>query len=166
MKSTTLFTLALLTLSQFAFPQDRRPSVIEGYEEVLARVPANLQETKAAEWTAIQREVANEALKKALIDPEPRTHAKLHLKVKNIADWNGLTFFAEVPNKEGYHIRVFGKFSEDWKERLATLKKGDAAILEGDLNTLTYRDLWGQFTLSICLKDCSFTMDNADAVKP
>ena len=165
MKSTALFTLILLALGGIAFPKDHDAKVIEGYEEVLARVPAKLHETKATGWTAVQRQAANEALKKALIDPEPRTRAKLHLTVKNIADWGGLTFFAEIPNKEGYHIRVFGKFSEDWKRRLSSLKKGDTATLEGDLKQVFYDEVWGQFTLSICLKDCSFTRDNPDPIK-
>jgi hypothetical protein len=165
MKSTALFALALLALSQIAPSKDRSPNVIEDYEEVLAHVPAKLQEAKPTGWTEVQRLAANEALKKALIDPEPRTRAKLRLTVKNIANWGGLTFFAEIPNKQGYHIRVFGKFTEDWKRRLATLKKGDSAVLEGDLRAVMYEDVWGQFTLSICLKDCSFTRDSPDPIK-
>ncbi len=122
---------------------------------MLPFVPAELRGTKASAWTRLQRDVANAALKESLVDSE--TPAKLRLKVANIADWNGMTFYADVPNKEGYYIRVFGKFTDEWKQKLATLKKGDTALLEGVLSAVSYRDLWGKFTLSICLQNCAFT---------
>jgi hypothetical protein len=68
-----------------------------------------------------------------------------------------MTLFSEVKNQEGYHIRVFGRFSEDEVPKLAALKKGNSVVLEGVLSTVEYLDVWGQFTLSICLNDCTFT---------
>ena len=164
MKNTTLFTLAFLAMSPLAVlnaaikPQDpsqERNQTIQSYRELLTRIPPELRDTKATAWTKIQREVANAALKEAFIQPKAR--ARLRLKVSNVADWSGLTLHSEIPNREGYSIRVFGKFTEDWKARLETIKRGDTVILEGFLSSLTYRDLWGQFTLSINLKECTFT---------
>src|SRR5437588_12510463 len=53
------------------------------------------------------------ALKAAFI--EPKTAARFTLKVGNVTDWNGLTLHSELPNHEGYKIRVFCKFSDDCK---------------------------------------------------
>ena len=135
---------------------DRKP--IQSHREVLVYVPADLRRTKVGAWTQAQRENANDTFKEALI--EPGTPAKFRLKVSEIAAWSGpgfMTLFSEIPNQEGYHIRVFGRFSDDWTPRLATLKKGDSVVLSGVLSSVEYLDLWGQFTLSICLNDCEFT---------
>ena len=67
-----------------------------------------------------------------------------------------MTLFSDLPNQEGYLIRVFGNFSNDWKGRLSTLKKGDTVLVEGDLDSVRYWDLWGAFTLHIILEKCSF----------
>ena len=164
MKNTALFTLAFLAMSPLAVvhaaiksqdPTQERNQTIQSYRELLTRIPPELHDTKATAWTKIQREVANAALKEAFIQPKAR--ARLRLKVGNVADWSGLTLHAEVPNHEGYKIDVFGKFSDDWKARLETIKKGDTVTLEGFLSSVTYRDLWGKFTLAINLKDCTFT---------
>jgi len=130
------------------------PELIQTYEDVVSQIPAELQGVKPREWTGIQREQANTALKNSLTERE--TPAKLFLKVVNIADWGGWTFYANIPNHEGYFIRVFGKFTDDWNQKFMTLRKGDTVLLKGVLNTVTYRDLWGKFTLSICLKNCTF----------
>jgi hypothetical protein len=130
---------------------------IQSHREVLAFVPADLRRIKATEWTQAQREMANAALKEALV--ESGTPGKLRLKVGEIAPWSGpgfITLFSEIKNQEGYRIRVFGRFSEDWVPKLATLKKGNSVVLEGVLSSVEYLDLWGQFTLSICLNDCTF----------
>jgi hypothetical protein len=130
------------------------PKLIQSYENVLSQIPAELRGVKPKAWTRLQREEANAALKDTFAEGE--TPAKLHLKVVDIADWGGWTFYANMPNHEGYYIRVFGKFTDDWKQKFTALKKGDRVLLKGVLNTVTYRDLWGKFTLSICLKNCTF----------
>ncbi len=169
MKSLPLSILALVAVGQSALvhaaikTQDSSqeaiphpiPSVIQSYRVVLTRIPADLRETKPAAWTAVQRDAVNSALQQSLI--QTGTRARFTLKMKNVADWSGLTLHGELPNREGYMIRVFGKFSEDWKAKLESLNRGDEVTLEGPLNSVTYRELWGRFTLSINLKDCTFT---------
>ncbi len=127
---------------------------MQSYQDVLAQVPAELRGVKPRAWTRIQREEANTALQESLVDNE--TPARLHLQVVDIADWGGWTFYANVPNQEGYFIRVFGKFTDAWTKKFMTLKRGDTVVLEGVLRSVTYRELWNKFTLSICLKDCTF----------
>jgi hypothetical protein len=129
--------------------------LVRTYHDVLAQIPPDFRGTKPKAWTQIQRESVNDALREALINHQ--TPGRLLLKVADIADWNGWTFYANVPNAEGYPIRVFGKFTDEWKARFSTLKKGDTVVLEGVLTSTTYRSLWNKFTLSICLKDCTFT---------
>jgi len=169
MKKPFLFACSLLAITQIAFlqaadapsdpaPKSEPPSTvkpIESYWDVLSAVPPELRNIKARAWTPDQREQANAALKASLSGRG--TPARLVLKVAEIADWDGLTFYSDIPNQQGYYIRVFGKFTDDWKEKLDTLRTGDTAILEGVLSSTTYRELWGKFTLSICLKDCKFT---------
>ncbi|MDR3402068.1 MAG: hypothetical protein P4L99_06175 [Chthoniobacter sp.] len=135
------------------------PKSVQSYEDVFTHIPADLRSTKANAWTQIQREEVNAALKEALIDQE--TPATLRLKVTDIADWGGWTFYANIPNHRGYPIRVFGKFTDDWKPKFTVLKKGEAVVLQGVLSSVTYRNLWGKFTLSICLKNCTFTRSPA-----
>ena len=162
MKSSKLILLFLLAFSQLAFSQapanstqvsGRKP--VENYREILAEIPAGLSRSRAEKWTKAQRDVASAALKKVFV--ETKTPAKFHLKVTDIANWNGMTLYSEVPNEEGYHIRVFGKFTKDWKPQLVTLKKGDSVTLDGTLSHVAFQDVWDQFTLSISLKDCAFT---------
>jgi hypothetical protein len=169
MKSIALLILAFLTLGHLAVApaaikstdtpeEDNRaanPTVLQDYRQVLAQIPADLRDTKPREWTSIQRDKANAAFEQAFL--QLKTSGKFLLKVKNIADWNGWTLHAEVPNEEGYMIRVFCKFSPDWKDKLAAVNRGDTVTVEGIVSSISYRDVWRQFTLSINLKDCTFT---------
>ncbi len=135
------------------------PKPVRTYADILAHIPVDLRGTKPTAWTRSQREDVNAVFQEALIDRQ--TPGRMVLKVTQIANWGGMTFFSEVPNDEGYHIRVFGKFADGWDQKLVELKPGDTAILKGVLKSVTYRNLWGVFTLSICLKDCTFTKVDA-----
>jgi hypothetical protein len=130
------------------------PKTVRSYQDVISQVPVELRSVNARTWTRLQREEANTALQSSLIDNG--TPARLHLKMVNVADWGGWTFYASIPNQEGYYIRVFGKFTDAWTKKFMTLKKGDTVILDGTLRSVAYEQLWGKFTLSICLKDCTF----------
>jgi hypothetical protein len=164
MKTLPVLAIFFLAITPIAFSQatdsapkgehPATPKTIVSYQDVLSCVPADLRATNARAWTRGQRETVNAALQKSLIDTN--TPARLRLKVVDIADWGGVTFYADIPNQQGYYIRVFGKFTGDWNWKVTALKKGDTAFLEGILKSATYRDLWGKFTLSICLKDCTF----------
>ncbi|RBP46552.1 hypothetical protein DES53_102943 [Roseimicrobium gellanilyticum] len=157
-----LALLSLVAFLQLGFSQTPQQSTqvtakktLENYRDVLEYLPPDMSRNKAAKWTFAQRETVNAALKKALV--EAGLNGKFRLKVTQIADWKGMTIYAEVPNNEGYKIRAFGKFSDEWKPKLADLKKGDSITLEGNFSHVAYEDLWNAFSLSISMKDCKFT---------
>lgn len=167
MKSPILTFIAVLVLA--AAPQaSANPPVIpaapaqtssqkriENYREVLAHLPADLSRARAAKWTNAQRDHANSALKRALVDT--KTPAKFRVKVGDVANWKGMTIYSEVRSDEGFNVRIFGKFADSWKPQLAGLKKGDYVDLEGTLVSVKFEDLWNKFSLSITLRDCTFT---------
>ena len=169
MKRPALFAFFFVAITHITYPQATStpllppqkgnlastPKAIENYREVLSQVPAEIRRTKATAWTQAQKAAANVALKEALV--QPKTPAKLRVKVSEVANWPGLTLFSEVPNREGYHVRIFGVFGDDWKPKLTALKKGDSVLLEGVLSSVTFQELWGSFTLSINLQNCIFT---------
>ena len=173
MKTLPVLALFFLAITPIAFSQatDSAPKVdhptppkpIVSYQDVLSRVPAEFRETKAKAWTRIQRDAVNAALKEALIDTN--TPARLRLKVADIADWGGITFYSDIPNQQGYYIRVFRQVHRRLEAEIHRAEeRGDTALLEGVLKSVTYRDLWGKFTLSICLKDCTFRkLESSDA---
>jgi hypothetical protein len=128
---------------------------VENYREVLAHIPPDLSRNRAAKWTNAQRDYANSALKKALV--ETKTPAKFRVRVGDVANWKGMTIYSEVRSEEGFNVRIFGKFTDSWKPQLAALKKGDYVDLEGTLVSVKFEDLWDEFSLSITLRECTFT---------
>jgi len=125
MKTFPLFACSFLAIASVAVAQRAdstpvalqggekapTPKVVHSYQDVLSQIPDDLQKTKPKAWTQLQREKVNAALTGVLIEKE--TPARLLLKVADIADWGGWTFYANVPNREGYPIRVFGKISRE-----------------------------------------------------
>ncbi len=130
------------------------PEPVRSHQEVLALVPRELAASKPGDWSEAQKARVNAILKKQLVDT--RTPASLHLRMANVAHWPGLTLHGDIPNDAGCFIRVFGGFDEKMQPQLATLKKGEAVLLEGELTQAKYETVWGSLALSICLKNCSF----------
>ena len=132
-------------------------TVIQSYRDILLAIPSKLETIKAKQWTSAQRDAVNAELKKSLT--ERGCKARMRLKIEEIADWNHgtkMTLYSDIPNQEGYLIRVFAHFSNDWKKNLLTIKKGDTVLINGDLDSVRYWDLWGAFTLHIIFEKCSF----------
>jgi hypothetical protein len=127
---------------------------LENYQEIIAALPEDLRRSKAGKWSQVQRDEANAKLKEVFVPH--LAHAKMRLKVTEIPDWDGWKFYSEIVKLDGCYIRVFGAFPRSAKAKLATLKKGDYATLEGTISSISYIDLWNTFTLSICLDDCTF----------
>ncbi len=131
------------------------PKPIESYREILAVLPEGLRTPRAAsKWTAVQREAVNKQLHAAF--EGKKTRVKMRLRVSEVANWGGMRLYSEITSKDGCHVRVFGKFTDSWKPKLAELKKNHEVTLEGILESADYCDLWGEFTLSIIVANASF----------
>ena len=137
--------------------RDIRP--LENYEQILTVLPASPPVKEARNWTQDEKNAANSVFKEVLVTPKAPARFKVH--VGQIARWPGPTLFVEVPNQEGYHIRIFGGFTEDWEPRLKQLKKGDEVIMEGTFSHVAYEDVWNAPTLSICLTGTKFELTPA-----
>lgn len=138
-------------------PTETRP--LESYQQILATLPASPPTKEAQGWTQDEKDAANSVFKEVLVTPKAPARFKVH--VGQIARWPGPTLFVEVPNKEGYHIRIFGGFTEEWDARLKELKKGDEVIMEGSFSHVAFEDVWNSPTLSICLTNSSFVLSPA-----
>jgi hypothetical protein len=158
----TLFGLAILLLAVISPqahgqsllpPKAGEPIVITKIDDILKWIPKDTIPTKrGVPWTQPQMDIVNAILKKKL---ESNSYIlKLSAPVSDIPTWNGkLQIFSEVPNREGYHIRLFWVFKDDAKPQLAKLKIGDKVSLMGPLAGVKYENLWNAFTLSIATSD-------------
>ncbi|WP_038163886.1 hypothetical protein [Verrucomicrobium sp. BvORR106] len=138
-------------------PAETRP--LENYQQILAVLPASPSVKDAQGWTQDEKDAANRVFTDTLVTPQATARFKVH--VGQIARWPGPTLFVEVPNKEGYHIRIFGGFTEEWDARLKQLKKGDEVIMEGTFSHVTFKDVWNAPSLSIGLTNSSFVLSPA-----
>lgn len=103
--------------------------------------------------TAVQREVVNDVLKRQFVDTQ--TPLDMYLTIEDIDNWGGWTLHADIPIQEGYKIRVFAHFTDDWKAQLATFKQGDRVRIIGMVSEVAYLNLWNAFTLSVTAKGCT-----------
>jgi hypothetical protein len=127
---------------------------VESYQQIIAVLPEGLRHIPSAKWTKVQREAANARFHEVFADK--KIPVKMRLKVAEVANWDGMTLYSEITSEGGCHVRVFGKFTDQWKPKLTALKKKDGVILEGAISSVSYGDLWGDFTLGINVADCSF----------
>ncbi|WP_050024625.1 hypothetical protein [Verrucomicrobium sp. BvORR034] len=132
---------------------------LESYQQILATLPASPPVKEAQNWTQDEKDAANSIFKEVLVTPQATARFKVH--VGQIARWPGPTLFVEVPNNEGYHIRIFGGFTEEWDARLKQLKKGDEVIMEGTFSHVAFEDVWKAPSLSIGLTNSSFVLSPA-----
>jgi hypothetical protein len=156
-----------VVLTAFAAkPKVRRavvvPEPVHTYHDVLAVLPETLNLSQAHHWTQAEKDEANSILKAKLVDTERR--ATMRFKVHGVSHWKNLTVWAHLPEDEPYAIRVF---VGEWKDpnflpKLATLKPGDFIEMRGVLSKVLFEDLWNTDSLSICMKEGSFTKLQAD----
>ncbi|HSJ04015.1 MAG: hypothetical protein ACAI34_16265 [Verrucomicrobium sp.] len=132
---------------------------LENYQQILGVLPASPPAKDARDWSQDEKGAANSVFREILVQPKAR--AKFKVRVGEIANWPGPTLFVEVPNREGYHIRIFGGFQEETAGKLRQLNKGDEVILEGNFHHVAFEDVWNSPTLSICLSESSFTLTPA-----
>ena len=134
-------------------PKPGTPIVITKVDEILKWLPEGVVPKKrGVPWTSPQIEIVNAALKKQ-IESQPYV-LNMSVPVSEVATWNNqLQIFSEIPNREGYNIRLFWAFTPDWKERLARLNVGDKVTLSAPLKGAEYKSLWNSFTLVIVTGD-------------
>lgn len=141
---------------------------VRNYHDVLAVIPKDLEPGNARHWSQPEKDVANIILKKKLVDV--KRPASMKLRVADVSSWQTMTPWSHIPNDEGYAIRVFtGVFKNpDALVKLATLKPGNMIQLDGILDHVVYEKLWGGDSLSICLRDGSFTrlLENGKVAPP
>jgi hypothetical protein len=159
--------LCFIVPTAFAVEPEVRPAVVvtesaRTYHDVLAVLPATVNLSQAHHWSQAEKNAANSILKAQLVDTERR--ATMRFKVHGVSHWKTLTVWAHRPEDEPYAIRVF---VGEWKDpnflpKLATLKPGDLIEMRGVLSKVLFEDLWNTDSLSICMKDGSFTKLQAD----
>ena len=77
--------------------------------------------------------------------------------VGDVADWNGMTVCSGLESSGLLHPRVW-RVRRRPETKTGNTQERDMGLLEGVLSSVTYRDLWGQFPLYICLQNCTFTV--------
>ena len=147
---------ATISAEDAATAPSKEPT-LRTYQDVLGIIPKELEPQDARHWSQAQREVANGILKKKLV--EGRRTAAFRLRAEQVEGWPGLTLWANFPADEGYPIRFFlGRYKNaDHPAKLAALHEGDSVLVEGVFDHVAFEDLWGGPSLSICLREGSFT---------
>jgi hypothetical protein len=129
-----------------AVPLSGNPSIrfITSLDQIVAAIPPDVMPHNG-QWTEIKANAANQQLA-AKIDG---CKVRLRLKV-DIPHWaSGHLIYAQVDVPQGFPVRVFAKLSEENKDKLASINKGDVVVFDGVMIESRVIFLWKRWCLSV-----------------